>query len=68
MRPVLVGGPWDGAAITDDMEGIDEIQISVFNEKQKEVFVYVYNYDTETGNYNYDGEFLPQELEEEEDE
>ena len=68
MKPVLIGGPWDGATITDDVEEVDEIQISVYNEKQKEVFVYVYNYDTETGNYNYDGEFLPEELEEEEDE
>jgi hypothetical protein len=68
MKPILIGGPWDGASIVEDMEGIDEIQISVLSEEREEIFVYVYNYDTETGNYNYDGEFLPEELEEEEDE
>ncbi len=68
MKPVFIGGPWDGGVIAEDMEGIDEVQISLYNKEQEEIFIYVYNYDTDTGNYIYDGEFLPSELEEEEDE
>jgi hypothetical protein len=50
------------------MEGIDEVQIYLLNERSEKISVYVYSQDDETGNYFYDGEFAPEELEEEEDE
>jgi hypothetical protein len=50
------------------MEGIDEVQIYLLNERSEKISVYVYSQDDETGNYIYDGEFAPEELEEEEDE
>jgi len=64
----FIGGPFDGDDITEDMEGIDEVQIYLLNERSEKVSVYVYSQDDETGNYIYDGEFAPEELEEEEDE
>jgi hypothetical protein len=64
----FVGGPFDGDDITKDMKGIDEVQIYLLNERSEKVSVYVYSQDDKTGNYFYDGEFAPEELEEEEDE
>jgi hypothetical protein len=68
MIPTFVGGPFDGDEIDKDMEGIDEVQIYLLNERSEKISVYVYSQDDETGNYIYDGEFAPEELEEEEDE
>jgi hypothetical protein len=68
MIQAFVGGPFDGDEITEDMEGIDEVQIYLLNERSEKISVYVYSQDDETGNYIYDGEFAPEELEEEEDE
>jgi hypothetical protein len=68
MIQAFVGGPFDGDEILEDMEGIDEVQIYLFNERSEKVSVYVYSQDDETGNYIYDGEFAPEELEKEEDE
>jgi hypothetical protein len=68
MIQAFVGGPLDGDKITEDMEGIDEVQIYLLNERSEKISVYVYSQDDETGNYIYDGEFAPEEMEEEEDE
>lgn len=64
----FIGGPFDGDEIIEEMDGIDEVQIYLLNERSEKISVYVYSQDDETGNYIYDGEFAPEELEEEEDE
>ncbi len=68
MRREFVGGPLDGTVIPLDEDDLtDEIHIDMIS-LNGEISVHVYEEDEETGNYIYDGEFAPEELEEEEDE
>lgn len=65
----FVGGPMDGTKIPlDDDDLTDEIHIDMIN-LNGSITVHIYSEDEETGNYKYEGESLPEDLyEEEEDE
>jgi hypothetical protein len=65
----FVGGPMDGTQIPlDDDDLTDEIHIDMIN-LNGSITVHIYVEDEETGNYKYEGESLPDDLyEEEEDE
>ena len=63
----FVGGPMDGTNIPiDDDDLTDEIHIDMIG-LDKEITVHIYSEDEETGNYKYEGEFLPENLYEEDE-
>ena len=65
----FVGGPMDGTKIPlEDDDLTDEIHIDMIN-LNGSITVHIYVEDEKTGNYKYEGESLPDDLyEEEEDE
>lgn len=68
MRREFVGGPLDGTVIPlEETDLTEEIHIDMIG-FGKEISIHIYVEDEETGNYKYDGEYLPKDLDYEEEE